>query len=123
MLDQERLDFIKLEKQFQSALRIVKAVIGKEEVDYLMEDKPIMLDIIYENTDFYGKCIDHIDYYEIVINYNLLYMSYHKLREVLIHEIIHTFKNTTAHDGIWFYYADLITLATSYNIKYAEFDD
>ena len=122
MLEQEKKDLFVLEKNYEVSLRVLKSVIGKEEVEYLMEDKPIMLSVCYDNDGYLGRCINHIDYYEIEIYNKVLHSNYKKMREVIIHEIIHTFKNTTAHDGIWFYYADLISLYTSYNIKYAEYE-
>lgn len=122
LTSEEKFNLRVLEKYYEIALSILKNIIGKEEVELLMEDKNVYLDVCYERTDWYGLCTDYEFFYKIQVSSDLFYMPKKKLIEVLIHEIIHTFKNTTAHDGIWFYYADMITLCTPYNIKYADYD-
>ena len=118
MTAEEKFYLEVLDKYYKTALSVVKDIIGKEEVEYLMEDKEVYLEVCYERTDWFGLCKDYEFFYKIVVNSDLFYMKKKLLIETLIYEIIHTFKNTKAHDGMWLYYADMITVSTPYDIRY-----
>lgn len=122
--EEEKENINTLCKYFEKALNIVKKVIGREEVEYLMEGKNITLDISYELEDWAGRCIDHEYYYEIKIRYDVFYHCKAKnIIEILIHEILHTFCNTCGHDMMWLYYANLVNESTPYTIPIGDWFD
>ena len=123
-ISEENNNLKQMKNYYNKALNIVKRVIGREEVDSLMYDKDVMLDISYDNEDWAGVCIDRDFYYEIKLRYDVLYhCEPKKIIEILIHEIIYTFCDTYEHDGMWFYYADMISSATQYNIPVGDWFD
>ena len=122
--EEEKKNLRVLGKYYNKAMNIVKKVIGKEEVEYLMEEKDVYLDVSYEVENWAGLCIDREYYYEIKVRYDVLYHCEPKtIVEILIHEIIHTFCNTNGHDAMWLYYADLITASTPYTIPVGNWFD
>ncbi len=115
---EERTNLNILKKYYDISLSIVKNILGEEEVDYLMDGKEVFLDVNYEKTGWFGLCDDNGFFCKIQVNSDLFYMKKKLLIETLIHEIIHTFKNTHGHDANWMIYADMITVSTPYNIRF-----
>lgn len=121
-LKKEECDISLLREYYDMALGIVKHVIGEKVVNDLMEDKSVFLDICYEKTDWLARCTDYEYFNKIEISYIVMRMEFNYIIEVLIHEILHTFSDTSGHDGIWLYYADWISSETPYRIRFAGWD-
>ena len=121
-LPKEERDIRILGDYYDIALGTIKQVIGEEVVNSLMEDKQVFLDICYEKTDWLAKCTDYEFFNKIEVSYIVMRMEFNYIIEVLIHEILHTFSDTTAHDGVWLYYADWISSETPYRIRFAGYD-
>lgn len=112
-----RIDNERLEKNYNTALEIVYTVIGKAEVKKLMRkvvDVKISPRAIrrhgicrYEN----GNCIIEVSKHLFRTDDN------DEMINTLIHEILHTFKDTKGHNYKWKWYARRISDNTKYKIE------
>lgn len=104
-----------LEKNYNIALDIVKNVIGKEIVKEQMRNV-VKVGISPRAIKRNGVC--KIKYNECVIEISKKMFNFNEdeMMNTLIHEILHTFKDTKGHDKKWKYYADKISKNTKYKI-------
>lgn len=110
MLDKRRLI-----KNYNIALHTIYDVIGKHEVKKQMR-KVIKLDISPRAIKRHGVCKYVKDGCVIEVSKHLFEVNDKEMITTLIHEILHTFKNTKGHNYKWKWYADKISDNTEYKI-------
>lgn len=110
MTEQERL-----KNNYQIALKTVKDVIGTDKVKSLM--RPVFSVSISPRAKRRHGCCKYVGNGCIIeVSKHLFQCGDHEMIDTLIHEILHTFKDTRGHDYKWEYYANKISDNTSYSI-------
>ena len=87
-----------------------------------MIPKNLNFTINYKAKNRLGQCVDKRD---INISSWLLEIGLdHDIKDTIIHEILHTFKDTIGHKAKWQYYARYVNNRTDYHItRLANIDD
>ena len=116
----ENLDYNtqkRLKKNLIEALKIVVNIIGQKKYENI-GGGPITIDIFDIPKNCYGRCKTYRskNYSVISINRHLLNYDDKIIIEVLIHEILHTLKDTRGHNKKWQYYANKINENTEYKV-------
>lgn len=109
------IDYERLNKNYDIALSIVKKVIGEDVVKKQMR-KVIKVGVSPRATYRHGVCKYKNNGCIIEISKHLFNVDDDEMINVLIHEILHTFKNTDGHKGMWKVYANKISKNTNYKI-------
>ncbi len=105
----------RLLKNYDIALGIVNNVIGKEKVKEQMREV-IKVGISPRATKRNGCCKRRNNKCIIEVSKKLFSVNDKEMITTLIHEILHTFRDTKRHDYKWTYYANKITNNTEYKI-------
>lgn len=105
----------RLMKNYNIALDIVKNVIGEKETKQLMR-KVEKIGISPRATSRHGVCKYHNGKCTIEISKKMFNFEDDEMITTLIHEILHTFKDTKGHNYKWKWYANKITNNTKYTI-------
>jgi len=106
----------RLEKNYNTALNIVYNVIGKNEVKKLMR-KVIEVKISPRAVRRLGVCKYENGNCIIEVSKHLFRVDDKEMINTLIHEILHTFKDTKGHNYKWKWYAKRISDNTEYKIE------
>lgn len=106
----------RLEKNYNTALDIVKSVIGEKEVKQLMR-KVIEVKISPRAKHRHGLCRYVNGNCIIEVSKYLFRVDDKEMINTLIHEILHTFKDTKGHNYRWKWYARRISDNTEYKIE------
>ncbi len=106
----------RLEKNYNTALNIVYNVIGKNEVKKLMR-KVVEVKISPRAVRRHGVCRYENGNCIIEVSKHLFRVDDKEMINTLIHEILHTFKDTKGHNYKWKWYAKKISDNTEYKIE------
>jgi len=106
-----------LKDNYKVAIQVIKDVFGEEKVGELMCGA-ISLQINSTAVGRAGICKRYKGkgYCTIEVSKFLFQLSDDEIVNTLIHEILHTFKDTDGHKGMWKVYANEINKNTKYNI-------
>lgn len=105
----------RLINNYNLALNTVCDIIGREEVKKKMR-KVIKLDISPRATKRHGICKYINNNCIIEVSKHLFEVDDKEMITTLIHEILHTFKDTKGHDYKWKWYVNKINNNTEYKI-------
>ncbi len=106
----------RLERNYNTALDIVYNVIGKKEVKKLMR-KVVEVKISPRAVRRHGVCRYENGNCIIEVSKHLFRVDDKEMINTLIHEILHTFKDTKGHNYKWKWYAKRISDNTEYKIE------
>lgn len=106
----------RLKRNYNIALNIVYDVIGKTEVEKLMR-KVVEVRVSPRAIRRHGLCRYVNDNCIIEVSKHLFRVDDKKMINTLIHEILHTFKDTKGHNYKWKWYAKRISDNTEYKIE------
>lgn len=104
-----------LQRNYKIALGIVYDVIGEKETKRLMR-KVVNVGISPRATKRYGVCKTINGECTIEVSKKMFNFDNKEMITTLIHEILHTFKDTKGHNYKWKWYANKITNNTEYTI-------
>lgn len=107
----------RLKENYRVAMQVIKDVFGEEKVSELMCGA-ILLQVNSTAVGRAGICKRYRGkgYCTIEVSEVLFQLSDDEIINTLIHEILHTFKDTDGHKGKWKIYADEISKNTKYKI-------
>lgn len=106
----------RLEKNYYIALNIIKNIIGEDVVKKQMR-KVLEVKISPRAKHRLGVCKYKKDVCVIEVSKCLFRVDDKEMINVLIHEILHTFKDTDGHNYKWKWYANKISNNTEYKIS------
>lgn len=107
----------RLKDNYKVAMQVIKDVFGEEKVGELMCGA-ISLQVNMRAVGRAGICKRYRGkgYCTIEVSESLFQLDDDAVINTLIHEILHTFKDTNGHKGKWKVYADEISKNTKYKI-------
>ena len=106
----------RIERNLTEVIHTLVDVIGKERFENC-GNGPILLGTFKTPKRAYGLCQRNTNYSVIKLNENLVKCSDEVIRQVLMHELLHTLKDTHGHGKQWQYYAKKISDNTDYKIS------